>query len=235
MPPVGISRADYLAQYTTRKGPASGSFWGDELHSKSHHQQYADFIKSPMTHNNRILATCVDCHDSHGNGTFERQLVADPDNPNSPLCAVCHATDLFPHMLAQTGATHAGNQTACTFCHMAKTAKTGSGTFGILLGIPTGTSSDPAITYFQNDIHSHLFREIARKTLPQISGVLPGSAMPVPYTRSCGAPCHDPSQLQFASALVQPPGGDSATVLDTPSKHDDDDYGSSQKKQDKGH
>jgi hypothetical protein len=104
-------------------------------------------------------------------------------------------------MLMQTGAVHAGNQTACTDCHMTDAAKSGSGRYGVLLAPPTGTSADPANTYFENDISSHLFLTIPKKTHPDVAGKTPGSAMPIPYTMSCGTACHDASQLQFQIPL----------------------------------
>lgn len=207
MLPVGGSRADYLANYTSVKGPTAGSMWGDLLHSKSHRQQYEDFIKSTKHRNDRILSTCSDCHDGHGYAPYVHHLTADPDDPNSSLCASCHATDLIPHMLQETGATHTGNQTTCISCHMTNAAKTGAGRYGILLNPPTGTSSDPASTYFENDTSSHLFLTVPKKGSADVSGVLPASAMPIPYTASCGSPCHDASQLQFQTPNPEFPGG----------------------------
>ncbi len=227
MPPVGISRQDYLAQYTTRKGPKASSLWSDSLHSKSHHQQYADFLKSKMHRNDKQIVTCVDCHDSHGEGPFEHHLEYDPDDAGSLLCAQCHDEELTSHMLAETGATHAGNQTTCVRCHMAKTPKSGAGNFGILLGSPTGTSTDDAITYFQNDITSHLFMSIPKKSHSDVAGVIPASAMPIPYTRSCGQACHDASTLQFLTAPPIPSTGAIQPIV--PYLHpalEDDDYGS---------
>lgn len=197
MPPPGISRHDYLASYITRKGPKASSMWSDGLHSKSHHQQYSDMLKSTKYRNSRWLVTCADCHDSHGKGAFENHLKANPSDPVSGLCAQCHAKDLTQHMLAQTGATHAGGATTCAKCHMPKTAKTGSGRYGNLLATPNGTSGDAAIAYFENDIASHLFGAIARKYHPNVDGDLPINAMPIPYTNSCGQPCHTAGTLQF--------------------------------------
>ena len=195
----GTSRADHLANYVdaTGKGPAAGSFWADDLFSKSHHQQYSDLLKSGMHRNDRILTTCTDCHDSHGNGPFEHHTRYDPDLSNSYLCVRCHAIDPFAHMLAKTGSTHAGNQTTCVKCHMAKTAKTGAGHYGLLLGTPTGTVADESITYWENDVSTHLFRGPPTPQHPSVAGVLPENAMPIPYTNSCGSPCHNISPLQF--------------------------------------
>jgi hypothetical protein len=79
-------------------------------------------------------------------------------------------------------------------CHMNKTAKTGAGKYGYQLSNPTGTSADSSEIYFENDITSHVF-DVPRKSNVGVEGVLPESAMPIPYTKSCGT-CHDPSDLQ---------------------------------------
>lgn len=200
----GISRAEWLAQYTTRKGPASTDYWADDVHSKSHHQQYSDFIKSAKYRNNRILVTCTDCHNSHGEAPFEHHLTDDPGLVNSFLCQKCHAIDPFGHMQEKTGSTHGGNATRCTDCHMHTTAKSGAGILGITLGLTTGTSTDNAITYFENDISSHRF-DVPRKTHVSVSGVIPANAMPIPYTKGCGALCHDASTLPSGIATLGVP------------------------------
>ncbi len=46
---VGTSRNDYLVNYTTREDAVPKDYWPDGIHSKSHHQQYTDFIKSKNT------------------------------------------------------------------------------------------------------------------------------------------------------------------------------------------
>jgi hypothetical protein len=196
MAPVGISRQDWLASYTSVKGPNPPDLWADDVHSKSHHQQYSDLLKSAMHRNDRILTVCSDCHDSHGFSPWEHHLTADPDDANSPLCQKCHAVDVVPHMLQKIGAAMAGPSTHCRLCHMTGTAKTGAGRYGFLLGVPTGTMADNLITYFENDIASHLF-VVPRKTNPSVAGTLPALAMPIPYTNSCGAVCHDPGTIPF--------------------------------------
>ncbi|MCA9322771.1 MAG: hypothetical protein KDB53_18665, partial [Planctomycetes bacterium] len=203
-PPVGIKRSDYLASYVSRNGPGTGDFWSDAVHSKSHHQQYSDLLKSTMHRNGRIITTCSDCHDSHGDGPFRHHLVENPDDANGALCASCHRDDLFEHIAVQTGFTHAGNQTTCTKCHMSETAKTGAGRYGILLGAPTGQAGDVNVTYFENDITSHLFGAIPRKQHPDVAGVQPGSAMPIPYTNSCGAVCHQAAIIPFLAPVGAP-------------------------------
>ncbi|MDJ0522467.1 MAG: hypothetical protein QNJ90_10395 [Planctomycetota bacterium] len=195
---VGASRTEFLANHTTRKGPADSNMWGDNVHSKSHHQQYTDLLKSPKHRNDRLLVVCSDCHDGHGYAPFTRHLDYDPDNSGpGGLCDRCHQVDLEPHMLALTGALHAGGSTRCGDCHSPKTAKTGAGNFGILLGVPNGTAGDESIVYWENDITSHLWATIPKKTNVSVAGEVPSKAMPVPFTNNCGAPCHDASPLQL--------------------------------------
>ena len=196
----GISRERWLADHASVKGPTASDVWNDGIHSRSHHQQTSDLIKSRMHRNDRILTVCSDCHDHHGFASFEHELVEDPNDAiNSHLCLRCHATDLIPHMLAQTGSTHGGPSTLCVACHVPRTAKGGAGSYGILLGIPNGTAADDAITYFENDLGSHLFR-VPRKTNPGVAGVTPAQAMPIPYTDSCGGPCHDAAAIPLVES-----------------------------------
>jgi cytochrome c553 len=205
MAPVGISRSEWLANYTSTKGPKVTDVWADGLHSKSHHQQYSDLLKSTMHRNGRIITVCSDCHDSHGQKPYPHHLTDDPEQPNSNLCLKCHATDLLTHMNAVTGSTHGGFSTTCVKCHMPGTAKTGAGKYGLLLGAPNGTSGDNAKTYFENDVESHLF-VVPRKTHPSVVGIAPASAMPIPYTNSCGGPCHNASTLPLALPFTAPDG-----------------------------
>ncbi len=225
MPPVGISRADYLANYTSRKGPKTSSYWADGLHSKSHHQQYTDLLKSEMHRNGRIITTCADCHNSHGDaaGSFRHHLRSDPDDPNGPLCANCHAENVLVHIQSQTGSTHAGFGTSCMKCHMTKAAKSGAGSVGLLLGLPTGTSTDTGIVYYQNDISSHLFGPIPGKTHVSVASQQPSSAMPIPYTNSCGAACHVATNIPFLTplpSLYDPNSEVYGPVLPQPEKSD---------------
>ncbi|MBC8329398.1 MAG: hypothetical protein H8E31_11695 [Planctomycetes bacterium] len=197
--PAGISRAEYLATYTTTKGPTTGQNWQDDIHAKSHHQQGPDFLKSLHYRNPDELVTCDDCHDMHGGTGYRRALIADPDDSSQPLCQTCHEPylgDMVAHTEEMTGQAHGAAVVSCVHCHMPKTAKTGSGTYGLLLGAPTGTSTDPGITYFENDITSHVF-DVPSKTNVGVAGVLPGSAMPIPYTDNCGT-CHDAGSLQYS-------------------------------------
>lgn len=203
--PPGISRAELLANYTSRKGPAAGNFWQDFEHSKSHHQQYADLIKSVKYRNDEQIVVCSDCHDVHADRTrdgfqeYRHNLVGDPSDPNSTLCARCHALDPVVHMIEETGVAHGGGQTECSSCHMPRTAKTGAGQYGLLLAPPTGGSEDVDSVYWMNDISSHLFDFVDKYSLG-VAGEQPGKAMPSPYTNRCGT-CHDASTLPFQTPV----------------------------------
>lgn len=197
-PWAGIGRDEYLTNYVSQPGPAQGSFWPDFKHSKSHHQQVPDMLKSKHYRNDEELLTCTTCHDVHGFSDHEHGLVADPDAPDSPLCMNCHADKIAStseHTLEMLGVPHGAATATCVSCHMVKTAKTGAGRYGFLLGQPTGASTDADITYFENDITSHIF-DVPRKNNVGVAGVQPQSAMPIPYTRSCGT-CHDPTALPW--------------------------------------
>jgi predicted CXXCH cytochrome family protein len=192
-PLPGISRAEYLAEHVTRKGPAEGDFWADFAHSKSHHQQGADFLKSAHYRNSTRLVTCSDCHDVHGGTGYPRALVADPRAPDTPLCMGCHGEALGStgeHTAAVLPFEHGAGLARCVDCHMTRTSKTGAGEYGLLLGPPTGGPGDDDLTYFTNDISSHLF-DVPRKDNVGFAGVQPAQAMPIPYTDECGL-CHTP-------------------------------------------
>ena len=89
-----------------------------------------------------------------------------------------------------------GELTNCVDCHMPLTAKTGAGSYGLLLGTPSGDDSDEEIVYWKGDISSHLF-DVPFKSNPGVSGVIPGRAMPVPYTKNCAQTCHDAAGLRY--------------------------------------
>ena len=199
-PPPGISRSEFLAEYVAadHKGPLASEYWADFSHAKSHHQQTPDFIKSAHYRNDNRLVTCSDCHDVHGGTGYRRVLIADPDAAESPLCTICHGDDTPAtgvHTAAMTGQSHGAAVASCASCHMVKTAKTGSGTYGFVLAPPTGDEEDDGTIYMENDITSHVF-DVPGKENIGVRGVLPVSAMPIPYTQSCGT-CHDPSNLQY--------------------------------------
>jgi predicted CXXCH cytochrome family protein len=201
MPAPGLSRAEFLAAHALVKGPGTTDLWSDELHSRNQHQQYSDLLKSPKHRNERLLVVCLDCHDSHGAGAFDRHLRWDPDDSVQGLCFQCHGQVLTPHMLDETSATHAGGATRCIDCHMVQTARAGAGRYAHLLAVPTGTITDLMWTYYDNDLRSHLFR-LPRKTHPDVKGVLPGLAMPIPYTGACGVGCHNVAPLQIPKPVL---------------------------------
>jgi predicted CXXCH cytochrome family protein len=176
----GTSRPDFLANHTSRFDAANSDYWNDGIHSKSHHQQYTDLIKSSKYKNDSYLVTCSDCHDLHRKTSSPRQLRAAAQD----LCVGCHTAATGPgtavgtlteHSTAQIGYPHASVATlSCADCHMPKTAKTGSGEPGLLRD---------AKQYWQNDISSHLF-DMPRKAAAATTG------MPVAYSNACGS-CHN--------------------------------------------
>jgi len=178
MMPAGASRNEFLTSYATTQldGAPSDYYAEPDSHSKSHHQQYSDFIRSSMYKNGSELMTCSSCHDPHQRTANPRQLRADP-NDNAAACGTCHATnaaDLVAHLTAQNVPGASGMASAkCTDCHMTKTAKTGAGRPGAVIA---GTQ------YWMNDITSHLFKVPDR-------GLATSAGMPTPYTNACGV-CH---------------------------------------------
>ncbi len=192
-PRAGISRSEFLAQFVSRKSFALDDLWQDKLHPKIHRGQYSTWLKSKHARNSRQLVACDNCHDNHADGGLPRFLLGDPNDPNSALCMSCHALDVATHTLEKTGSAMNGVSQTCVGCHMQRTAQSGAGLPGLLLGTPTGTSSDVNLYYWRNDISSHVM-DVPTKF--SAAGVAPGKAMPVPYTNACGT-CHDASKLQF--------------------------------------
>jgi len=180
---AGTSRAAFLAGNTSRHDANTSDLWGDGKHSKSHHQQYTDFIQSPKYRNGSSLVTCYSCHDPHAPGTDRHQLSGTSDNS---LCQTCHTTvtDVVAHMTAKTGTSSMPAGTKCIQCHNPKTATSGAGSNPTTPAIG-GTSGTK---YYQGDISSHLF------DVPPKTSVSPTNAMPVPYTNTCGG-CHNYSSL----------------------------------------
>ncbi len=99
----GIAEETFYA--TTQLDAAPGSLHADpDSHSKSHHQQYSDLIRSAMYKNDEELVTCTDCHATE-TGDLEVHLTLE----NIPL------------------STNKAEVALCTDCHMTKTAKSGAG------------------------------------------------------------------------------------------------------------
>ena len=177
----GTARNVYLKEYTTREDAAKADYWADGVHSKGHHQQYTDFIKSPKYRNGTQLVSCADCHDVHGNARFAHQLKKDVKSVEA--CTGCHVkgTDLKLHVAEKTRCTAPVAALTCVSCHMTKTMQTGSGG----KGLPAKDGKN----YWANDITSHLY-DVPRKENAGFKGAAPGAAMPIPYSNACGAACH---------------------------------------------
>lgn len=205
--PPGISRRELITRYTdpVKKGPTmrgpgrEDNIWADDIHSSKPHQQYADFLKSKMYRNDRVLVACSDCHDLHGGTPFPRALLHDADNPDSALCQRCHTVDVLAHMDNKLNAKMKGRQTRCIDCHMPGTAITGgiAGEFGRMIKVPpyASTQDEERSSYWQGPLKSHVF-DVPLKTNVAVDGVAPGRAMPIPYTSACGT-CHVVNELPF--------------------------------------
>ncbi len=92
-------------------------------HSKSHHQQWHDMLKSGHF---KAKVACFDCHDAHG-GAGRFQLAK--TDFNNALCLSCHGTDkrfTSPGpIMEHTKHNYAPETTGtsrCSSCHMVKTA-----------------------------------------------------------------------------------------------------------------
>jgi hypothetical protein len=189
MPVAGTSRADFLKNYVSK---LDDGMWdaqkGDGKHSKKHHQQVSDFLKSGKYRNGTSLVTCASCHDPHGNSGLSHQIrdKLDTSAGGAGMCMSCHdatfqaganlAARMQAHWKARGVADVAMGDIRCVDCHMPKTAKSGSGTAGIAIA---GT------TYYLGDISSHVFdmprkKDIATKASDQ---------MPIAYSNPCGG-CH---------------------------------------------
>lgn len=203
----GISRHELITKYTdpikkgpTMRGPGrEDNIWPDDIHSSKPHQQYADFLKSKMYRNDRLLVTCSDCHDLHGGTPNPRWLIHDANDPASPLCQRCHTVDVLSHMETKLNGKMKGQLTRCIDCHMPGTANTGgiAGDFGRMIKTPPYANGleEENNAYWQGPLKSHVF-DVPLKTNVGVDGVPPGRAMPIPYTGACGT-CHQVSELPF--------------------------------------
>lgn len=187
MLPPGSSRNTFLVEHTVREDAAPKSYWPDGLHSKSHHQQDTDFVKSAHYRNGEELLTCTACHDLHGGAKFAHQLKKDPKSAG--ICTSCHkdTTDMKQHVSKTTKCTVAPDKITCTSCHDTKTMQSGAGKGRGMMG-------RDGQNYWVNDITSHIY-DVPRKDNVGVKGVVPGKAMPIPYTNACGAACHDTKNL----------------------------------------
>ena len=178
----GTSRNEYLVNFTSREDAAQKDLWPDGLHSKSHHQQGTDFIKSKKYRNGNHIMICTDCHDPHGMTEVKHQLRAEVRDAKNSLCTGCHKglSDVKAHTAAKVGMAH--TDIHCVDCHNTKTMQTGAG-FG------KGLVRKDGKNYWMNDITSHIF-DVPRKDNVGVKGVAPAKAMPIPYTNACGK-CHN--------------------------------------------
>ena len=199
-PPPGISRADYLTNYVDPafKGTPSSRLWPDGIHERGGHHSltYANYVLSKHSRNARQMVACDDCHDAMGDSPYRYSLKGDPDDSQAGLCSQCHAIDVTTHVPEKTGSAMMGAGMKCVNCHMPRTGKGGAGRPGLLLGTPTGLSSDANLMYWEGDQSAHIWLPFAHKFDPGVAGVQPGLARPTPYTNSCGT-CHDASKLQY--------------------------------------
>jgi hypothetical protein len=164
-------------------------FWADGLHSKSHHQQYSDFIKSSKQYRNgNQLVACSDCHDTHGNGKFPHQMKARYQHE----AEVCTSLPQEPHRHEGApcgqGQVHRGRDQDHLFRlpqHQDHADRR---------RLRQGPDNKDGKNYWLNDITSHVY-DVPRKDNKGVKGVEPGKAMPIPYTNKCGAACHDTKNL----------------------------------------
>jgi predicted CXXCH cytochrome family protein len=186
---AGTSRRDFLVNFVSK---LEDGLWdvqkGDGKHSKKHHQQASDFIKSGKYRNATHLMTCASCHDPHGRDNREHQVLDQLDRAETGegLCMQCHSAAMpaGPTLAARMTAHYASKGIAnvdmgnigCTDCHMSKTAKSGS-------GLRQATIS--GVTYYSGDISSHLFDVPSRASIATPAADM----MPIPYTNKCGV-CH---------------------------------------------
>jgi hypothetical protein len=153
MPPVGIRRADFAVEHTTRVSGAAEDFFtsGDPA---AHYQQYSDHIRARHYRNGSRISTCTGCHSPHAN--FEDVYGSDVQDNLNVVCTVCHSEviPVIEHVVQKTGFSHStiDREFRCTECHMVPTAKSGASTRALLDIVP---SSAPQVQYFWNDISSH--------------------------------------------------------------------------------
>lgn len=188
---AGTSRQEFLTSFVSK---LDDGLWdtskGDGKHAKKHHQQASDFIKSGKYRNGTALLTCASCHDPHGDSGLEHQVQDKLDNANpgigEGLCMSCHGAT-FPagDILAERVLAHYSSKgvlgvymgnIGCTDCHMAKTAKSGSG---------LRQNRIAGVTYYSGDISSHLFDVPLRTSIATKAADM----MAIPYTNDCGT-CH---------------------------------------------
>ncbi|MEN8193462.1 MAG: T9SS type A sorting domain-containing protein, partial [Bacteroidota bacterium] len=178
---VGWEVGDMVADIYTD----GGGDWGDNVTSKSHHQQFFDLYESSKPTFMYHQVTCYECHDVHNEVLHHiRAELEEEDSTGAPitvatsaddntLCLACHAThgafsEISVEMVAdfETNAEAIGDivsahsrhgKATCISCHMAKTSKS-------------------AIAY---DVHGHTFEVIPPQKTKEFN-------MP----NSCAVSCH---------------------------------------------
>jgi predicted CXXCH cytochrome family protein len=98
-----------------------GEWGGMQAHSKSHHQQWHDLLRSKHY---SAKVTCTSCHDPHGS-TYRFQMAK--NDSNNELCLSCHSKrfknpDAVRKHTRHTYAPETTGTSRCSSCHMVKTA-----------------------------------------------------------------------------------------------------------------
>lgn len=188
-----------------------GVYADDVGHSRQHHQQYVDMMKSTHYRNPYRQLSCSDCHNMHNRDNGPSLTASADDNS---LCLGCHAEFPFglvgeysafdegdaiaehmteyadmtvgydPRNLAAVGtATATGGAGQCATCHMPKTAASQSR----FVHETVNASGQPSGPRIRGDISSHIFDYVS----PSDSQVLfnaGGNNNRMP--NSCGS-CHN--------------------------------------------
>ncbi|MBI4957086.1 MAG: carboxypeptidase regulatory-like domain-containing protein [Myxococcales bacterium] len=204
---AGINHTEFVTDYHADN---PGTYGDDRKHSRQHHQQYIDMLKSKHYKNPYRQLSCSDCHNLHNRDIGPSLTASSSDNT---LCLNCHALYDFglvtpwtkqaegeavsDHMTLQADMSVGydpknldnvapGTSTAgvgnCASCHMPKTAASQSRFLH-----ETVTNGQPSGARVRGDISSHVFDFIS----PAASQVLfnaggANNRMP----NSCGS-CHN--------------------------------------------
>ncbi len=180
--------------------------WPDNYTSRSHHQQYTDFLKSKHYTNPYRKVTCSDCHNPHKVTSNEHQVVDSlyvrdqsgeyiwirTSYKDNTLCLACHAgygpfAGLTRAMIKDPVANKDTIVAVVTrHTHHSYDPKNENNTGGasrcIKCHMPT-----TAITAKAYDIHSHTFEAISpKKTLDYKDVTTPTKGM----LNSCAISCH---------------------------------------------
>ena len=189
MPPSGLRRRDFAADYTTRVNGAPEDFFssGDP---KADYQQYSDHIRARHYRNPTRLTTCTGCHSPHANAADIASMDTS-GNPNA-VCTTCHSPELSPeiypvgqHVVNVTGFQgHASLEQllgpyTCNECHMVPTARSGAA----VPALRDAIGGPPTVQYYWNDIASH------RMTMTRWESVPSAFDQPLAVTNECGQ-CH---------------------------------------------